>query len=130
MFTIVQALAPCFFSRLLYDHRACLSRTLYSDFSIAGLDNGITPLMGPYKTSIKFSCIIKFFFPINHFYIWRFFNFVKTINRNKKIALFPIYTNEKRIALQIEFPDNYRKITIDEYGKNFTYEKVVLNIEY
>lgn len=52
-------------------------------------------------------------------------NFVKTINRNKKIALFPIYTNEKRIALQIEFPDNYRKITIDEYGKNFTYEKVV-----
>lgn len=52
-------------------------------------------------------------------------NFVKTINRNKKISLTTIYTNEKRLALQIEFPDEYQKITIDERGTNFTYEKVV-----
>jgi hypothetical protein len=52
-------------------------------------------------------------------------NFVKKINNDKKIALEPIYTNEKRIALQIESPDYTQKITIDERGTNFTYEKIV-----
>ena len=52
-------------------------------------------------------------------------NFVKKINKNKKISLFPVYTTEKRIALQIEFPDEYKKITFDERATNFTYEKVV-----
>lgn len=52
-------------------------------------------------------------------------NFVKVINKNKKLTLSPVYTNEKRIALQVEYPDNYERITIDERGTNFTYEKVV-----
>lgn len=51
--------------------------------------------------------------------------FLKNINRNKKISLTPVYTNEKRLALQVEYPDNYKRITVDERGTNFTYENVV-----
>lgn len=51
--------------------------------------------------------------------------FVKTIKTNKKISLTPVYTNGKRLVLQIEYPDNYKRITVDERGTNFTYENVV-----
>lgn len=51
--------------------------------------------------------------------------FTKKVNNNKKISLTPVYTNEKRIALQIETPGNSQRITTDERGTNFTYEKVV-----